>query len=148
MQYPFPVLCALTLAGTTLIAADAREDAADKAAFQAVCGSCHKTSMVEGLRTEAEWLEVVQQMVKLGAKGTDDQFDRVVRILLRDFTKVNVNTATASEIAPVLDITDDVAAAVVRRRTEKGMFQSLEDLKTVPGLDTARLEARRNRIFF
>jgi len=104
--------------------------------------------MVDGLRTEAEWLEVVQQMVKLGAKGTDDQFDRVIRILLRDFTKVNVNTAPAEEIAPVLDTDEAVAAAVVKRRTEKGNFQTLDELKSVPGIDAAKLDARRNRIFF
>src|SRR4051794_9420691 len=148
MQYRSTLLCTLAVSATALFAQDGRQDAADKAAFQAVCGSCHKTSMVEGLRTEAEWLEVVRQMVKLGAKGTDDQFDRVIAILLRDFTKVNVNTATAAEIAPVLDVSETVAEAIVRHRSEKGTFRSLEDLKTVPGIDPARLEARRNRVFF
>lgn len=122
--------------------------AADNAAFQAVCGSCHKTSMIEGLRTESEWMEVIEQMVKLGAKGTDDQFDRVVRILLSTYTKVNINKASASEIAPVLDVSVETAENVVKWRDGKGSFVSLDQLKRVPGLDPAKLEERKNRIVF
>jgi competence protein ComEA len=131
-----------------LSADDAREVAADKAAFQAVCGSCHALSMVEGLRTESEWYEEVEQMIKIGAKGTDEQFDRVMNVLLRTLTKVEVNTATASQIAPVLDVSDATAQAIVKRRSEVGKFKSIEDLKKVAGVDPAKLEARRNRITF
>ena len=92
----------------------AREAAADKAAFQAVCGSCHALSLVSGLRTEAEWVDEIQQMVKIGAKGTDEQFDRVMRVLSRTLTKVNVNLANAAEIAPVLDISERTAEALVK----------------------------------
>jgi len=104
--------------------------------------------MVEGLRTESEWYEEVEQMIKIGAKGTDEQFDRVMSILLRTLTKVNVNTATASQIAPVLDVSDATAQAIVKRRTEDGKFKSIEDLKKVAGVDPAKLEARGNRITF
>ena len=125
-----------------------REDAADKAAFHAVCGSCHPLTMVDGLRTESEWLQEIEQMVKIGAKGTDEQFERVVRVLLRTLTKVNVNTATAPEIAPVLDVTDATAEALVKYRTEHGSFKTLEDLKKIPGVDAAKLNARKERIVF
>lgn len=131
-----------------LPADNAREEAADKAAFQAVCGSCHALSMVEGLRTESEWYEEVEQMIKIGAKGTDEQFDRVMSILLRTLTKVNVNTATASQIAPVLDVSDATAQAIVKRRSEDGKFRSIEDLKKVAGVDPSKLKARSNRIIF
>jgi len=129
-------------------ASASREEAADKAAFQAVCGSCHPLTMVDGLRTESEWLQEIEQMVKIGAKGTDEQFERVVRVLLRTLTKVNVNTATAPEIAPVLDVTDATAEAVVKYRTEHGSFKALEDLKKIPGVDAAKLNARKERIVF
>jgi competence protein ComEA len=129
-------------------ASTSREDAADKAAFQAVCGSCHPLTMVDGLRTESEWLQEIEQMVKIGAKGTDEQFERVVRVLLRTLTKVNVNTATAPEIAPVLDVTDATAEALVRYRTEHGSFKALDDLKKIPGVDAAKLNARKERIVF
>ena len=104
--------------------------------------------MVDGLRTESEWLQEIEQMVKIGAKGTDEQFERVVRVLLRTLTKVNVNTATAPEIAPVLDITDATAEGLVKYRTEHGSFKTLKDLKKIPGVDAAKLNARKERIVF
>jgi competence ComEA-like helix-hairpin-helix protein len=126
----------------------AREAAADQVAFQAVCGSCHKTDLISGLRTESEWLEVIEQMVKIGAKGTDEQFDRVIRVLLTNYTKVNVNIAPAAEIAPVLGVSDAVAESIVAWRSEKGRFAGLEQLRQVPGIDRSQLEQRKGRIAF
>jgi len=94
-----------------------KQDAADKKAFEAVCGNCHTVSLVAGFRSESEWIETVEQMVKLGARGSDEQLDRVMRFLLRTFTKVNINAATAPEIAPVLDIGDAAAEAVVKTKS-------------------------------
>ena len=130
------------------ILGQSREDAADKKAFEAVCGACHTVGMVTGLRSEPEWVETVEQMVKLGATGSDEQFDRLLRFLLRTLTKVNVNTATAPQIAPVLDVDEAVAAAIVKRRTEIGEFKGLEELKRVPGVNAAKIEARKDRIVF
>src|SRR6266513_3295168 len=111
-----------------------REAKADKAAFEGVCGTCHPASMVDGLRGESQWRETVELMVKAGAKGTDEQFDRLMRYLLRNWTKVDVNTATAAEIAPVLDVSDATAHAIETRRTENGSFKTIEELKKVPGV--------------
>lgn len=142
------LLAAVFAMSAASAAADSREDAADQAALKAVCGSCHSLAMVAGLRTESEWLDEIEQMVKIGAKGTDEQFERVIRVLLRTLTKVNVNTATAAEIAPVLDITDATAEAVVKFRSDKGNFKTLEDLKKVPGVDASILHQRKDRIVF
>ena len=120
----------------------------DKAAFEKVCGACHTSGMVSDIRSEPEWVDTVAEMVKIGAKGTDEELERVMRYLRQTLTKVNVNTATAAEMAPVLDITVSAAQALVKRRTEKGNFKTLEELKQVPGVDAAKLEARRNRVFF
>lgn len=140
----------VVVAAAVLIAASALgdEDKADKAAFQAICGACHPISVATGLRSESDWEQTVEEMIKAGAKGTDEQFDRVMRFLLRTFTKVNVNTAPASEIAPVLDISDATAEALVKHRTEKGSFKNLEELKKSPGVDASKLEARKDRITF
>ena len=124
------------------------ENAADQAAFNTVCGACHPASAVNGLRTKPEWRETVEHMISIGAKGTDEQFERVMRVLERTLTKVNVNTATAEEIAPVLDVSDATAQTIVRYRTEHGNFKTITDLKKVPGLDTTKVETRRDRIIF
>lgn len=118
------------------------------ATFQAICGSCHATTLVDGLRTEAEWRDEINQMIKIGARGTDEQFQRVMRVLARTLTKVNVNTASPQEIAPVLDLSNGAAEAVVKRRTENGSFKTIEDLKKVPGVDPAKLDTRKDRVMF
>jgi competence protein ComEA len=123
-------------------------EAKDAATFRAICGSCHAPSLVEGLRTEPEWKDEIDQMIKIGARGTESQFQAVMRFLTRTLTKVNVNTAEARQIAPILDVTDSVAETIVKRRTANGPFKTIEDLERVPGLDAVKLEARRDRLLF
>jgi len=121
---------------------------ADIAAFRAICGSCHSVSLVDGLRTEDEWREEVDQMIKIGARGTEQQFARVMRVLARTLTIVSVNSADARQIALVLDVSDAVAENVVKRRQSVGKYKTLADLKEVPGMDLQKLEARKDRIIF
>jgi competence protein ComEA len=128
--------------------ASSREEKADRVAFEGVCGTCHPTSMAGDIRTESEWVETVEEMVKIGAKGSDEQFDRLMRFLLRTRTKVNVNNATAPEIAPVLDVSEATAQAIVKRRLETGGFKTLAELKKIPGVDAAKLDARKDRVVF
>jgi competence protein ComEA len=87
-------------------------------------------------------------MVSLGASGTDDQMEAVMRVLLRTSTKVNVNTATAVQLPLVLDISDATAQAVEKYRAEHGNFKTLDDLKKVPGINAAKLDARKDRVVF
>jgi competence protein ComEA len=123
-------------------------DGKDAATFRAICGSCHSPSLVEGLRTEPEWKDEVDQMIKIGARGTQEQLQAVMRFLTRTLTKVNVNEAEARQIAPILDVPDSVAEAIVKRRTANGPFKTIEDLERVPGLDAVKLEAYRDRLLF
>ena len=128
--------------------APARTEAADKADFEAVCGACHTSSLVSDIRTETEWKDTVELMVSLGAEGTGEQMEAVMRVLLRTLTKVNVNTAPATQLPLVLDVSEATAQAVVKYRAEHGKFKSLADLKRVPGIDAAKLEARKDRVAF
>jgi competence protein ComEA len=126
----------------------ARSEAADKADFETVCGSCHASDIVSDIRTEPDWKETVEQMVSLGAHGTGEEMAAVMRVLLRTLTKVNVNTAAAAQLPLVLDINETTAQAVVAYRTKHGAFKTLDDLKKVPGIDAAKLDARKDRVVF
>lgn len=136
--------CATVVFAQTEDASQRRE----RAVYEAVCGSCHPTSMADGLRSEIEWRETIEVMQGVGAKGTAEQFAQVLRFLIRTQTKVNVNTATAAEIAPILDVSSAVAEALVKHRAEKGDFKTLDDLKKVAGIDAAKLDSRKDRIAF
>src|SRR5690349_326873 len=127
MRVLFTIGIAVSLASA--LAQDPNPEKVEAATYRALCGTrCHTTALVEGLRTEEEWREEVDQMIKVGARGTEEQFQRLMRYLARTMTKVNVNTAEARQIAPVLDVSDGVAEAVVKWRAEKGEFKTLEDL--------------------
>jgi len=91
------------------------------------------------------------QMIKRGAKGTDDQFGEVVDYLAAHFpkeAKVMVNTASAHDLEVGLGISEKDASAIVNYRQEKGAFKTFEDLVKVPGIDISKLETRRSTIEF
>ena len=123
-------------------------DPADLRALHDVCAQCHDLSMfADTIQSHDEWIDTIQKMVDRGARGTDDQFDRILHYLAENQTSVNVNAAPAEDIAPVLGVSDAVAQAVVARRTAKP-FTDVADLLSVPGVDGATVRARRNRIGF
>ena len=98
------------------------------------------------------WNAIVLQMIKRGAKGTNDQFGEVVDYLAEHFPKskaeprIAVNTASVQELATGLGISEKEAAAIVRHRDEKGKFKTFEDLGKVPGVDASKLEAKKSRL--
>ena len=52
-------------------------------------------------------------------------------------TRIDVNSASAAELASVPGISSDLARAIVAERTSWGPFASLADMRTALGLDTA-----------
>lgn len=99
-------------------------------------------------RTPPEWNDVLSRMADKGASGTKEQFTSIATFLLRNFGKINVNTAPAHELAPVLDVTPELAAAVVEQRRGHGSFKTIEDLAKVPGIDAKHLDRRKDRLLF
>ena len=55
-------------------------------------------------------------MTQRGAKGTDEQLEKVTRFFLENLTLVNVNTSASEELAGVLGVSDEVAQAIIERR--------------------------------
>lgn len=123
--------------------------AKEKETFELVCSVCHGTDLLEGsLRTPAEIADLLSTMQSYGASATPEQLEMVRAHLLRAYGKANVNSASAADLAPVLDVPLATAEAIVKARTEQGRFASPEDLAKVPGVDAAKLDARRERMTF
>jgi DNA uptake protein ComE-like DNA-binding protein len=119
----------------------------EEVALRAVCGRCHDLNLVtEKARSKADWVRVFEKMSALGADGTDEQFDAIGRYIETQLTILAVNEASAREIAHVLNVPDEVAAAVVARR-ERAKFQDLADLASVRGVEAAAA-AHKDRIVF
>jgi competence protein ComEA len=47
-----------------------------------------------------------------------------------------------------LGLSGKEAAAIVKYRTDKGSFKTVEDLKKVPDLDFKKIEAQKDRLVF
>jgi competence protein ComEA len=120
--------------------------AVDKEAFQRVCGECHLTTMVDGYRSMPDWRQTVDNMVENGAKGNPEDMERVMRYLARNWTRIDLNAATAEQIAAVLGMNEDLARAVVKYRTEHGRFTAIGDLKKVPGFEKIKPEEYKDKL--
>ena len=134
-------------------AAAALPDGPGKETTVKVCGSCHGMGVTVSRRTADGWNAIVLQMIKRGAKGSDDQFGEIVDYLAAHFPKsetasrVAVNTAPAKDLETGLEISNK-ARPRLWYREEKGPFKTFQDLLKVPGIDAAKLEARKSSIEF
>jgi competence protein ComEA len=120
-----------------------------KTALFKVCRDCHgPESAVGQLKTHDEWSKTLDEMAANGAQGTDEEWNQILEYLDRNFSLILVNKAGATELAATMDVPRATAEAIVTYRNERGRFGAIEDLKKVPGLDAAKVEARKDRFVF
>jgi competence protein ComEA len=148
----FPLVLILAMAGA-MAATPAQDskfpDAPGKAAFLKLCSECHgPESAVAQFKTRDEWSKTLDDMAANGAQGTDEEWNQVLDYLDKHFSLILVNKADAKQLTAALDVPAETAEAVVKYRTEHGRFASIDDVKKVPGLDPAKLEARKDRFVF
>jgi competence protein ComEA len=99
------------------------------------------------------WKTTFAKMIALGAKGTEQEMAAALDYLAKTFPadelpRLNVNKATQIEFESRLSLKRSEAAAVIQYREKNGPFKSIEDLKKVPGIDAAKIEAKRDRLTF
>ncbi len=92
-------------------------------------------------------------MVKLGAQGSDEEFDAILGYLSNNFGPeipgpININKASAVDLQTALLLRRSQANALIDYRTRNGDFKSLADLRNVSGLDLKKIEAKKARIVF
>ena len=64
----------------------------------------------------------------------------------KEITKVNINEDTADTLISINGITSSIASSIVSYRTEKGAFNTLEDLLGVYGIGNATYRKIRNYV--
>ena len=120
-----------------------------RAVLQKVCGTCHALDRVtSSRRSRAQWEETTDKMVAAGAKGTEEEFTAALNYLVGHYGRVNVNTATASEIAEVVGLSAQEAEAIVTYRKGNGKYEDFESLSKTPGVAMEKLEKSRDAISF
>src|SRR5579862_2649188 len=141
-----------------------------KAIVQRACVGCHALKVVTSKRaTPQQWSTVVDQMISRGAEVEDDEIEPLVAYLSKNFPankkaddapddhnppadhsegQVNVNHATAAELAAGLGISAKDADAIVAYRERNGDFKAMADLMKVPGIDTKKIADSKSKVQF
>ena len=120
-----------------------------KAALLKACTPCHGAeSAVAQFKTTDEWRKTLDEMAANGADATDEEWKQILGYVDKHFSLILVNTADARRLANTLDVPDAQSEAIVRYRDEHGRIAAIDDLKKVPGLDAAKVDARKDRLIF
>ena len=124
-------------------------DGPGKADLVKVCSGCHDAEIVlANLKSPSEWNETLQNMATQGADATPEQWKAIEQYIDLHFALVMVNKAPADELQLALDVPPEIAAAVVNYRQGNGPFKTIDDVKKVPGIDAAKVDAAKNRVVF
>lgn len=129
---------------------------------QRACSHCHALRVVTSKRaSKQQWSTLVDQMISRGADLEDEEIDTVVNYLAKNFTSangtikaenaegsVNVNQATAAELAAVLHLSQEQGQAIVDYRKQNGKFADWRQLTKVPGVRPGDIETNKDRIRF
>ncbi len=115
------------------------------------CGSCHGLDVVVAQHANRDgWASIVDYMVSRGATGTPAEIQTIVDYLAKNFpaAKTNVNKASSMDLQSQLELSAKDADAIVKYRTDHGDFKDWDALAKVPGIDTAKLTAKKDSIAF
>lgn len=129
-------------------------DGPGKAETQKLCSNCHELDKSVSLKQDrAGWQRTVEKMLASGMKASDAEVATVLDYLTRnypadDVPRLKVNSADAIEFESILSIKRSQAAAIIAYRTKNGPFKSIADLKKVPGIEAAKLDAKQDRLIF
>jgi competence ComEA-like helix-hairpin-helix protein len=126
------------------------EDIKGEETFTRNCVKCHPVDRIAGSRrTRTQWEEVMTTMTTArGAVISDEDWDVIQTYLVKHYGRVNVNRATADDLAEVLGVTPETANAIVAYRKQNGEFVDYDAFAKVPGLDLEKLEKLRDAISF
>jgi competence protein ComEA len=129
-------------------------DGMGKEEARKLCTGCHELEKAFSIRQDrAGWQSTLEKMVSYGMKASEREIAAVLEYAAKNFPadevlKINVNEAKAIELESGLSLRRSQAAAVIKYREKNGPFKSIEDLKKVPGIDTAKIEAKKDRLVF
>lgn len=96
------------------------------------------------MKAVQKWLSVVFAALFLVCASVSSIADEAMDSKL---TMININTASAEELAAALDgVGEARAELIVKFREEQGAFTSVEQLLEIKGVGTATLEKNRDKI--
>ncbi len=143
------ILFALAVSGRAQLPEGPGRDVTER-----TCKNCHEISKAVTLRQDRNgWTNTIVKMLGLGLKASDDDLEVVLDYLTDNFPAeelppVNINKARAIQLESRLSLKRSEASAILRYRKENGDFRSIDEILKVPGIDTAKIEAKREVLVF
>ena len=154
MKLRIYLAAAFTLASSRAYA-DKLPEGKGKELILRACVGCHKADEIAVYRfTKDEYLTIVYRMGDRGAQANREELETIAAYLydhfpkVEDTNKINVNKATAEEIASGLGLTKEEAEAVVKYRERHGDFHAWGDLLIIYGVDGRKIAAAKDKIGF
>jgi competence protein ComEA len=118
------------------------------------CGNCHEPERAASLRQDKDgWAATMENMTSQGMTLGEADYAVVLNYLSGAFPPnavkpLNINTASAIDLESALSLLRSEAAAIIAYRDKHGKFKSLDDVKKVPGVSAAKIDAKKDRIAF
>lgn len=79
-------------------------------------------------------------------KGQNIKTDRNNVSVMKNNSKININTANISELKQITGIGESTANKIIDYRENVGKFKKIEDIKEVKGIGDAKYESLKNKI--
>lgn len=114
----------------------------------AACVQCHGLGEILSHRMDVKrWQKTIVDMVARGTQLLPGEAETLAQYLVTNFGPLlNVNIATAAELAGLPSVDEALAAAIVRHREKRGLFKDVEDVSRVESLSPQVFEKIKERI--
>lgn len=126
-------------------------EGAGKVLIERSCNTqCHGVDLVvRSKKTPKQWATVTGEMAAIGAKVTPAERKVITDYLTKHFRlTVNINTASARQIAETLELPIKLGIAIVNHRKTEGPFKTWEALTKVPGVQAKDIVDKKDRLVF
>ena len=84
--------------------------------------------------------------INSSGKGQNVKADRNNVSIMKNNSKININTANISELKQITGIGESTANKIIDYRENVGKFNKIEDIKEVKGIGDAKYESLKNKI--
>lgn len=119
-----------------------------KEIVMAACVQCHGLGEIVSHRMDTKgWQKSILDMVARGTQLLPGESETLVPYLAASFGPLlNINTATATELANLPSVDRILAEAIVGYREKNGPFKEIHDISKVEGVNAQILDKIKDRI--